>query len=479
MNIKAIRLTNFRGFRDARIELKPLTVLIGPNSAGKSSFGQALAALAHVQHTYAGTPQASLTPPPNVNVDDWPVDLGTTNDLRTVGTEGEVRIALETSAGSVELGFGGLAHTQDLLLSFISHVIRDQSTAVGTTVNAPIITYPHSQITGAVPVGGTFKDISSLVELKKVDEGTWREGANESSVILDGLILRAVTHMTGTARPLDNVAQQELRRLFENLTYLRANRKRPARGYRQGVSRPQAIGYSGEYTASILHERGKDIVDYLIPSPSQIPLTVEEAKEKPFTWETKRATLHDALQEWLSHIDLADSIETIVPSSTKDHVMMRVGPKGCTAHDITEVGFGISQIVPVLVAGLLQPEDSLFIVDLPEAHLHPRPQAAVADFFCSLALSGRSVLVETHSEMFFHRLRLRAAMNPTLMENIAVYCIDKPTSDHCNDPRLMGLRFEDELRWPEGFLHEALEIELQINAVREAIRINANDSTSA
>ena len=47
MNIRAIRLQNFRGFRDACIELKPLTVLLGPNSSGKSSFGQALAAMAH------------------------------------------------------------------------------------------------------------------------------------------------------------------------------------------------------------------------------------------------------------------------------------------------------------------------------------------------------------------------------------------------------------------------------------------------
>src|SRR5665647_131346 len=120
MNIKAIRLKNFRGFRDARIELKPLTVLIGPNSAGKSSFGQALAALAHVHKTYASTPQASLTPPPNDNVDYWPVDLGNTRDLRTEGTEGPVKIEFETTGGSVELGFGGMLHTDALLLSYIT-----------------------------------------------------------------------------------------------------------------------------------------------------------------------------------------------------------------------------------------------------------------------------------------------------------------------------------------------------------------------
>ena len=147
---------------------------------------------------------------------------------------------------------------------------------------------------------------------------------------------------------------------------------------------------------------------------------------------------------------------------------MRVSPKGQSKHDITEIGFGVSQVIPVLVAGLLQPEDSLFIVDLPEAHLHPRPQSAIADFFCSLALSGRTSLVETHSEMFFHRLRLRAAQDPRLMDNIAVYFIDPPKDGFCSKPRPVGLGFEEELRWPEGFLQEAYETEMQINAIRQA-----------
>ena len=121
MNIKAIRLTNFRGFRDARIELKPLTVLLGPNSAGKSSFGQALAAMAHVHRSNRSTPQASLTPPKTREKDNWPVDLGLTDDLRMVGTEGAVRIGLETSGGLVELGFGGLPDSQKLLLSYVLH----------------------------------------------------------------------------------------------------------------------------------------------------------------------------------------------------------------------------------------------------------------------------------------------------------------------------------------------------------------------
>jgi predicted ATPase len=109
-------------------------------------------------------------------------------------------------------------------------------------------------------------------------------------------------------------------------------------------------------------------------------------------------------------------------------------------------------------------------VDLPEAHLHPQPQSDLADFFCSLALSGRKCLVETHSEMFFHRLRLRAALHPELMDQIAVYFVDQPREGSCCRPRPIGLGYDDELTWPVGFFQEGWESETKINAVRQSRR---------
>jgi len=138
---------------------------------------------------------------------------------------------------------------------------------------------------------------------------------------------------------------------------------------------------------------------------------------------------------------------------------------------LVEVGFGNSQVLPVLTAGLLQPEGSLFVVDLPEAHLHPRPQADLADFFCSLALSGRFSLVETHSEIFFDRLRLRAEMDDDLKNKIAVYFIDKPGDDGlCRQLRPVGLGLDEQFEWPAGFFQEALLNEEQIEAVRQSKR---------
>jgi len=264
--------------------------------------------------------------------------------------------------------------------------------------------------------------------------------------------------MTGTNRLLSRAASNELLSLLENLVYLRATRKRPSRGYQNDFGEQQPIGYSGEWAPSVLHKHGHDPLQYLM---------LDDAKSHTSKWSAHNESLANAVATWLSSTRLAQRIKTIPPNAPDTSIKLRIALDEVAFHDVTEVGFGLSQIIPVFTAGLLQPKESLLIVDLPEAHLHPRPQGLVADFFCSLAKSERNTLVETHSEMFFHRLRLRAAMDPELMQNIAVYFIDPPKDGACCVPRRIGLRYEEELSWPKDFLDEAYENEIQINAVRQ------------
>src|SRR6266849_3587078 len=107
MSIRAVRLRNFKGFSDAKITLKPLTVLLGPNSAGKSAFGHAVAAMAHAQWLHAGGNQATLTPRGPKDSGEWPIDLGGLDDLRTAGTNDRAFVDLLTDDGWVTFGFGG------------------------------------------------------------------------------------------------------------------------------------------------------------------------------------------------------------------------------------------------------------------------------------------------------------------------------------------------------------------------------------
>ncbi len=463
MSITALRLKRFRGFPDAHISIRPLTVLLGPNSAGKSSFGHALAAMAYAHKVFAAGPQATLTASAT-DAEDWPVDLGKTSDLRTSGTHGPICVGLTTGAGYVEYGFGGLdRYTDDLLLSHISHPGGDDTTSPRSSVQLtlPSLLGANSQI---LRTANTISPNLTQIQLTRINEQQWQEGGNEVQLILNGLAVRAVTHLTGTNRVLRGAASDEILSFLANLTYVRANRKRPSRQYREAVGRYQELGFSGEWMPTVLLRKGG--VDVTYQRPPQIPRRPSELPTS-FHWESQAEKLVDALNYWLAHLELASSVQANESKTSTNAISLRAKPKGQDIHDITEVGFGVSQVLPVLVAGLLQPNTGALIVDLPEAHLHPRPQGAVADFFCSMALSGRTVLVETHSEMFFHRLRLRAAMNPELREKIAVYFIDEPSDGACATPREVGLGFQDEVYWPQGFLQEGWEAENLIATLRE------------
>jgi len=473
MTVQKIRIRNFRGFRSACIELKPLTVLLGPNSAGKSVFGHALAAMSYAQWLRSGSNQVTLTPEHAKAAEEWPIDLGLRSDLVTEGVEDRVYVELLTRDGWAVFGFGGLEpHIPDLRLTHVQYPLPPEQSSTGAPASIETLAQAleGAQSSAGAMVGVEFESARGL-ELKRINEVEWRTAADKkASVGLNGFLLDTVRHESGTEILVSGRARDDIKSLLGNLTYLRATRARPARSYEKGAGKPQPIGYAGEWTPSILHSPAAPV---RFAAPLQIPNSVAEAASQiNAPWNIQVESLDKAACFWLDRLGIAAKVEAVDSKRQPGRIETRftVSPTG-NPHDVTEVGFGLSQVLPVLVAGLMQAEDSLFIVDLPEAHLHPRPQANLADFFCSLAMSNRSVVVETHSEMFFHRLRLLAALNQELAARIVVYFIDPPGLDNlCIEPRKVGLEFQDELKWPSGFLHEAWEIESQIKAVREARR---------
>jgi len=424
---------------------------VGPNSSGKSSFGHALAAVAHCQQRDVGSQVPTLTPYDD-DSDNWPIDLGTLQDLRTNGQSGRVYISLQMGQSDfVELGFGELRPKEtSLTLSYVSHPFSAAPDRSGV-ISAPPDT------------------ISRNIVLSRDTESTWWDESTgqQATVTLDGLLVRSMQHLGSTYYAPAGEMQEKLRALFSSLTYLRGSRRRPSRGYEDRLGRWQPIGYAGECTPTLLQEKGTEPV--VFSQPPDTPASLDEAKNSlEKEWDRREdLSLIEALGHWLVQLKLAESVST-ARSANKRLIKVLVKLRGQQPHDITEIGFGVSQVLPVLVAGLLQPKESLFIVDLPEAHLHPWPQARIADFFCSLILSGRRALVETHSEMFFHQLRLRAEMNRKLRDNIAVYFLDAPKEGDCQPPRPIGLSSGEQLRWPDGFLGEAWDTEKQIKLIRQA-----------
>ena len=78
------------------------------------------------------------------------------------------------------------------------------------------------------------------------------------------------------------------------------------------------------------------------------------------------------------------------------------GPK----RNLIDVGYGVSQALPILTELLREDSPKMFLLQQPEVHLHPKAQAALGSLFCNLAASGKQIIVETHSDYILDRARM-------------------------------------------------------------------------
>ena len=124
-----------------------------------------------------------------------------------------------------------------------------------------------------------------------------------------------------------------------------------------------------------------------------------------------KSTSADAVSEWLRRLGIADSM-----SLKQAGEGVRIWEPLITLHDgrtqvnLADVGFGVSQVLPVIVALLSAPPGSLVILEHPELHLHPSAQGELADLLIEVASAGEiQILVESHSEHLLARIQRRIA----------------------------------------------------------------------
>jgi predicted ATPase len=125
---------------------------------------------------------------------------------------------------------------------------------------------------------------------------------------------------------------------------------------------------------------------------------------------------------------------------------------------IVDVGFGVSQILPIIAVSLLSPVNSILVFEQPEIHLHPRAQAGLGELFLCLARTGRRVLVETHSENLINRLRRRIAEDDhNQFENWVNILFVHPPAEGRGATVEKGRvdRYGNIENWPPGFQAES------------------------
>ena len=182
----------------------------------------------------------------------------------------------------------------------------------------------------------------------------------------------------------------------------------------------------------------------------------------------------DRLGEALAHLGLTWKVHARAVDDTK--VELRVGrlirPKQGGASDlvnIADVGFGISQTLPVVVALLTAGPGQIVFIEQPEIHLHPRAQVAMAEVLAKAAKRGVRVVIETHSSLLLLGVQSLVAEGILPASDVALHWFLRHPESGVTTVRSAELdeagRFGD---WPEDFGEVALEAESRYLSAAEA-----------
>lgn len=121
--------------------------------------------------------------------------------------------------------------------------------------------------------------------------------------------------------------------------------------------------------------------------------------------------------------------------------------------DITDVGFGISQILPVIIQGFLSSNNSTTIIEQPEIHLHPKMQADLADLFIDIVhnSSGKKLIIETHSEYLLKRLRRRISEGKISPNDVSICLFSPQTKSEGAKIENLEIKEKGFFDWPVDF----------------------------
>jgi len=406
------------------VKLRPLTLLAGANSSGKSSLMQALLLLKQtVEATY--DPGVLLLNGPNVKFTAVEQML---SKGRGATEAAQLRIGgvLVNGTGN-EIVFQRGADKRLEVSEF--HLFAGKG-------KPEILTPDMSE-----------KDILALPELQS---SIWRQFHEKlphghelrCKVVRDRCFLRAVLelHRPNEAGPFlsGSFGETEFPRLLQKMIHLPGLRGNPERAYPRAATGPEFPGTFEKYTASFVAQWGEAKSKHLVQLS-------DDMKDLGLTWKVAAKQVEDS------------SIEVQVGR-------MPTSKRGA-AHDlvnIADVGFGVSQVLPVIVALLAARKNQLVYIEQPEIHLHPRAQVQLARLLARAANRGVQVVAETHSSLLLLGVQALVAEGEIPPDKVQLHWFSRDENTGVTEISSAELdeagRFGE---WPTDFDDVSLETQME------------------
>ena len=466
--LKSLRIQNFKLWQDTgHIRMAPITLFFGTNSSGKSSIGQFLMMLKQTVESpdrravfYPGGRNTAVQlgsfqemvlhrDPKNRITFDYTWDFTDTLQIKD-------RLSGETYTGNT-LSFGAEVGLSDkdrhpLTLLHMKYELADEANPSMLSVGMKRVSEAKSG----------YEVEAAPYHLVRNPGRPWAAGA---PVRFYGFPDEVVAYHQNA----DFVQELNLwhEKLFRSLFYLGPLRTKPERLYSWAGTEPESVGYAGENAiAATLAARNRMIgLGY-------------RKKYRPF---------EEIIAYELKNMGLIDEFKVNPISEQRQEYAVTVRTKGSTDWvDLPDVGFGISQVLPVLVQCFYAPANSVIIMEQPEIHLHPSAQAALADVMIDVINARESgadrniqLIIETHSEHFLRRLQRRIAEDGLSQDKVSAHfaCV-APTPARL-EPLQIG-EYGNIRNWPENFFGDEMgDVTEQAKAgLKKRIRQTKNSEAS-
>ena len=221
---------------------------------------------------------------------------------------------------------------------------------------------------------------------------------------------------------------------IDNIYYLGPLREHPKREYRWAGASPADVGM-----------RGENAIDAILAATSR-------GATRSLGGRTRYKPFQGMIAHWLQQLGLIQEFEVveIAEGANLYQAMVKRDRRGPKAM-LTDVGFGVSQVLPALVLLYYAPEGATVILEQPEIHLHPKVQNGLADVILKVAETRKlQVIVESHSEHLLRRFQRRVAEGKVSANDIRLlFCSIRRSTSSLHDLQLN--EFGEIENWPDQF----------------------------
>ncbi len=436
-----LHMKNFKAWQDTgSIRLAPLTVIFGANSAGKSSLGHLLLAL---KQTVLSTDRKRAL---LLGDDNSFIDLGTfaeclhNHDLQkslefSLGWQLPNRLEVRDPVSGKKSVGGSLS------LSVCLHADQRGQPLVNK------MEYELSSSDGASLKVAYLKDDKNKWNIESPDYSFVRNQGRAWALDEPDKFYRISDQSRARYQNAEFLSDFALKTeaVLNSVYYLGPLRDHPKRIYSWSGETPDSVGQRGEFAVAAI----------LAATNQQRELN-RGPKQRQFCFD-------EFIARWLKDLGIIEdfSVKAVAEGRKEFEVLVKTHAQSSEVK-ITDVGFGVSQVLPALVQAFYCPPNSTVWMEQPEIHLHPQVQAELADVFIS-AIKAREngkdrnvqLIVESHSEHFLNRLQLRLAEGSITPDDVAVYFCRRTGAATELEPLRLNMFGEIE-NWPENFFGDEM-----------------------